>query len=92
MNNSFVKLLLDTLGITEAQTVELSKIMDAEDIQPCITRDVLQPALKGEKVGERLVPIMQFKALEAFCKRAGLNVADFKPHTVNDELYFGELQ
>ena len=88
--NSFIKLLLETLGITEAQTVEISKVMDAEDIQPCITRDVLQPALKGEKVGDTLVPIMQFKALEAFCKRAGMNVTDFKLHAKDGELFIGE--
>ncbi len=90
MNNSFIALLLETLGISEAQTAEISKVMDTEDIQPCITRDVLQPALKGEKVGDTLVPIMQFKALDAFCKRAGMKVTDFKPHTKNGELYFGE--
>lgn len=89
--NSFIKLLLDTLGITEAQTIELSKIMDTEDIQPCIKRDVLQPALKGEKIGDTLVPIMQFKALETFCKRAGIKVEDFKPHTKDGSLYFGSI-
>lgn len=86
--NSFITLLLETLGITEEQTVAVSKIMDTYGIKPCIQRDVLQPAAKGEKVGNSLVPVMQFKALESAAKLMGKTAADFKVEVVNGYLYF----
>lgn len=89
MNNSFITLLLETLGISEADTVEISKIMDSHGIKPCIPRDVLQPASRGEQVGKTLVPIMQFKALEAFCKETNTEISTLKPHTVNGVLRIG---
>ena len=66
MNNSFITLLLETLGITEAQTIELSRIIDAWNLKPCITRDVLQPALKGEKIGDTLVPLLDVELIHVF--------------------------
>lgn len=63
--NKFIKLLLETLHITEEQTKQISDIMFAYDIKPCIMRDVLQPAMRGEtNVGEQLVSLMLFKAKE----------------------------
>ena len=91
MNNSFVTLLLETLGITEAQTVELSQIIDAWGLKPCITRDVLQPALKGEKVGNTLLPLMQYKMLEKFTKESEgqIDVQFYNPHVKDGQLCFG---
>ena len=74
--NSFIRLLLETLGISEADTIAISKIMDAYGIKPCIPRDVLQPASKGEKVGHSLVQLMRFKALDETCKKTGLDLID----------------
>lgn len=88
--NSFLILLLETLGITEEQTIAISKVMDTYNIQPCIQRDVLQPAVKGEKVGDTLLPIMQYKALDKTCKETNLLVTAFIPHTKNGVLYIGE--
>ena len=92
MNNSFVTLLLETLGITERQTEELSQIIDTWDLKPCILRDVLQPAVKGEKVGGTIVPMMQFKMLEKFTKETegGLDVQFYNPHVKNGTLCFGD--
>ena len=87
--NSFITLLLQTLGISEADTVEVSKIMDTYDIQPCISRDVLQPASRGEEVGKTLVPLMQFKLLEVLAKESNVNIADLNPRTINGRLVFG---
>ncbi|MBP5724615.1 MAG: hypothetical protein J6X18_13715 [Bacteroidales bacterium] len=88
--NSFILLLLETLGITEEQTIAISKVMDTYNIQPNILRDVLQPATKGEKVGDTLLPIMQFKALEKTCKQINISTQSFTPHTKNGVLYIGE--
>ena len=87
--NSFIALLLQTLGITEADTVKISKIMDAYNIQPCITRDVLQAASRGEQVGKTLVPLMQFKALELLTKESNVNIADLNPRTIDGRLEIG---
>lgn len=88
--NSFLTLLLETLGITEEQTIAVSKIMDAYNVKPCIQRDVLQPATKGEKVGDTLLPLMQFKALDKTCKETNLSLTALTPHTKNCVLYIGE--
>lgn len=92
MNNSFITLLLETLGITEAQTIELSRIIDAWNLKPCIARDVLQPALKGEKVGDTLVPIMQYKMWEKFAKESEgeIDIRFYNPHVKNGTLCFGD--
>lgn len=92
MNNSFITLLLETLGITEEQTVELSRIIDAWDLKPCIVRDVLQPALKGEKVGDTLVPLMQYKIWEKFAKESEgeIDIQFYNPHAKNGTLCFGD--
>lgn len=92
MNNSFINLLLETLGITEAQTVELSRIIDVWNLKPCITRDVLQPFLKGEKVGDTLVPLMQYKMLEKFTKESEgeIDIRFYNPHVKNGTLCFGD--
>lgn len=91
MNNSFIALLLETLGITEAQTVELSRIIDAWGLKPCVTRDVLQPALKGEKVGDTLVPLMQYKMWEKFTKETEgkIDIQFYNPHVKNGTICFG---
>lgn len=88
--NSFLTLLLETLGITEEQTIAVSKIMDAYNVKPCIQRDVLQPATKGEKVGDTLLPLMQFKALDKTCKETNLSLTALTPHTKNGVLYIGK--
>ncbi len=88
--NSFLLRLLETLGITEEQTIAISKVMDTYNIQPCIKRDVLQPAIKGENVGNSLLSTMQFRALDTFCKEVNLSVTAFTPHTKNGVLYIGE--
>ena len=89
--NSFIRLLLETLGISEAQTIELSRIIDAWDLKLCVTRDVLQPALKGEKVGNTLVPLMQYKMWEKFTKETegNIDVRFYNPHVKNGQLCFG---
>lgn len=92
MNNSFITLLLETLGITEAQTVELSQIIDTWNLKPCMARDVLLPALKGEQVGDTLVPLMQYKMFEAYCKVSGtaIDIQSYNPNVKNGTLCFGD--
>lgn len=87
--NTFVKSLLDALGITEEETDKISKIMDAYGYDVCFPRDVLQPALKGEKVGKTLLPLMEFKSIEAFCKKTDTNIADLKPYVKDGHLEIG---
>ena len=62
--NRFEKLVFEALGITEEESSAIANIMKNYNIEPCVLRDVLQPACRGEKVGKSLLAIMQFKADE----------------------------